>query len=330
MTKSTRAHNRHNLAHHNRNDFNALEPAIISARMAPEVSVDKVKAYVPHWHNELITGGYDIVNGRPKHKPFWINVAHEKIPVLSHSRVARRRGHYLIIDELLVDFNPATHEHGHNLGCFNYPLQWPLIDIIPLIARSSEKVVRSKVDAIRRRAGAIELSYIDLCGDFIFPSEVQRQKFWRELHRWKWHRNQHRDDQYETTLYFHQTHWHLKVYLKDDEIAAHHQDWPDDVKAQCDLRIRFEVQIKREDLRRLGKRLDVVAFEREPLDLSKSDPWQPPLYSRAFDYYMRRLQRIGNTKTPPKGVVPVYGLLAGYGAIPVHPRLHESTPRWAL
>jgi hypothetical protein len=59
--------------------------------MAPEASIDKVKAYVPHSHNELITGGYDIINGRPRHKPFWINVGHEKNPSYP-TRVARRRG----------------------------------------------------------------------------------------------------------------------------------------------------------------------------------------------------------------------------------------------
>ena len=291
------------------------------------VSVDKVRTrlFVPH--GRLVAG-----RQKPTAKPSifklpyrWIDLLNGKIEVRSHG-----------FDSIFVQFNPRQLEFGQNLSSFSVDITETLEPTVLGILPRIPEISFSRWSLMLLRAGCADLSEIHLAADFRFPSWQALMAAFRNLERsWNWRLNRKRKRRkskirskninYPTSTYWNQTDWTLTAYFKQDEIEAHHRDWPAWTRERSRNVLRFELRILRQDLRKLGERLHRWNPSVPLLDLSTLFHWEPWLYPVVFDFYaarLRSIQRKDEENVP--GVIPLYDFLAKYGGHPVRPRPPED------
>ena len=163
---------------------------------------------------------------------------------------------------------------------------------------------------------------IHLTTDWEFPTREALETCFRNLKRswiWRWNRSAYR--RYLTTYYINQTHWDLVFYIKDDEIAANHADWPEAVKRRSRNRLRVELRLRREELLHLGGRLSKLHAEIALLRLSRLGEWDESHYPLVFDLYARRITSKHRDNIDTRGAdIPLYDFLRKYGGVPVNMR----------
>ena len=285
--------------------------------IAPAVSVDKVRARISLPHRELVAGRFK--EGRPRTSvlslPYrWLTVRNGRVAVRSHG-----------LDSLFVQFNPAQLEFGHNVAVFSEGLTETLRDTIDTILPLIGPLPFSWKEAGLLRAGFSDLSEIQFAADFKFPSRRDLEADMRNLIRsYTWALNRNKNDSYPTTFYWNQANWTLKVYFKEDEVEANHKDWSPKIKDRCRNVLRVELTIRRQDLRKLGERLNRWRPDLPLLDLSKTFYWERWLYRLAFDFYCSRIRSIHKQGDSSPQDIPLYRFLAKYGGRPLTPRSFDD------
>jgi hypothetical protein len=275
----------------------------------PAVSVDKVRAYLPFHHSQSIGGPLrEVRRGRRLPDLFWISLPNGKVGIRSDKL------------GLLVDFNPREIEWGQNIYNFDDPLLPPLLKVLgEIVPRSFGKLQTSRLNSVRVRSGVIPLSALTLSADFAFPMGTNHT--FRTLRAmWGLPRNKRMNDRFASTIYLKHRHWDLVIYDKEAEVESQHPDWPPSVREMAKNVLRVEVLLRRQELRRLGRRLARYYRETIEQDLSIAYPWDASLYDRVFDLYVSRYVRHGNREPTDPRVVPLYSLFASRGAEPAFKR----------
>src|SRR5258708_4135790 len=282
----------------------------------PTVSVDKVAAYIPYQHRNLICGGWkEMPSGFCVPQPFWITLPSGTIGVHSDKH-----------DRLVVQFNPGQIAYGHNILFCDDPLLLPFRRIAETLDRKlsstlspPEKAIRANV--LRQRAGRIALRELHLCADFAFPSLQSLRGAYRELRdHWNSPRNRVQNKNFSGTIYLNQKRWDLVVYDKGTHVSDEKSEWPADIRALAQNRLRVEVRLRRQELRSLGARLARAVPGFPVLDLSIAYDWDALIYNAVYDLYVSRLRPKGNP-TPAPGVVPLFRLFEQFGARPAYRRI---------
>ena len=288
--------------------FNRLDPYSLTYTQSCRASVDKLKAHVPFFHYDPVTGGlYEVRPGIKKHSLFWVALKNGKVG-------ARSDGHRWI----MVTFNPSQIAYGHNMFCYDEPLYSAIVDVTSELDDKCLKLQLSRDNSVRIRSGVAKLSELSLCGDWIFPTRAKLDTAFRSLQgRWNWRANRRRNINWSTTIYLNQTSWDLRIYVKHDQVANQHPNWPDDIQALAQNRLRLEVTLKRQELRHLGTKVAQFTGRYPELDLSIVSYWEPGLYDAVLGLYLSRLRPAGNPR-PAIGVVPLYCMFAQ----------HDGQPAW--
>jgi len=228
-----------------------------------------------------------------------------------------------LLNSVHLLYNPSELDLGYNIFPNTDDVTGFLAsDVLPQLARRVPELCLTRRDWALARTGWADLGEIHLTADWEFPTREALEACLRNLKRsWKWRWNRWAYRRFATSFYISQTHWDIVFYIKDDEIAANHANWPEAVKRRSRNRLRVELRLRREELLRLGGRLARLHPDMPLLRLGRLGEWDESLYPLAFDLYARRITSKHRDNIATRGAdIPLYDFLRKYGGLPAHPR----------